>query len=92
MFSSKKKEKQRCKDVKKNINELWDDPIKQPTDAKLKQMWTETVVTGVKLVMSNHVYKFDNELRIQTDKGSIGLKLTGVLAEIKMLIGVSFLR
>ena len=55
-------------------------------------MWTETVVTGVKLVMSNHVYKFDNELRIQTDKGSIGLKLTGVLAEIKMLIGVSFLR
>ena len=49
-------------------------------------MWKETVATGVKLVMSNHVYKFDNELRIQTDKGSIGLKLTGVLAEIKMLI------
>ena len=32
--------------------------------------------------MKNHVYTFDNEIRKQTKGGPIGLKLTGVLAQI----------
>ena len=35
--------------------------------------------------MDNHVYQFNNELRIQTKGGPIGLKLTGEIADCLML-------
>ena len=35
--------------------------------------------------MKNHVFTFDNEIRKQTKGGPIGLKLTGVLAQVFMI-------
>ena len=35
--------------------------------------------------MDNHVYQFNNEMRIQTKGGPIGLKLTGEIADCLML-------
>ena len=37
------------------------------------------------VIMENHVFTFDNEIRKQTQAGPIGLKLTGVLAQILLI-------
>ena len=71
---------------KKKTDDLLDESPNIATDEVVKIMWMEILVTSVKLVMKNHSYKFDKEIRVQTDEGSIGLKITGVLVEIEMLI------
>ena len=58
---------------KKETDDLWDESPKIATDDIVKIMWMETLVTSVKLVMKNHIYKFDKQIRVQTDEGSIGL-------------------
>ena len=35
--------------------------------------------------MKNHVYRFDNQLRVQANGGPIGLALTGEVAECYMM-------
>ena len=37
------------------------------------------------VIMKNHVFTFNNEIRKQTKGGPIGLKLTGVLVQIFMI-------
>ena len=37
------------------------------------------------VVMGNHVYSFNGEIRLQLDGGPIGLKLSGALAKVCML-------
>ena len=64
---------------------LWKFPESQPSKHIKKTMWAEAIVYGVQLIMQNHVYKFDNQIKVQKDGGSIGVTLTGVLSEIKML-------
>ena len=48
-------------------------------------MCAESLAIGVREVMNNHKYKFNGELRVKENEGSMGDELTGVLAEIKML-------
>ena len=48
-------------------------------------MLREALRVALTLIMKNHVYTFDNEIRKQTRGGPIGLKLTGVLAQIFMI-------
>jgi len=47
-------------------------------------MLVEALKISLTLIMENHVYVFNNELRIQTKGGTIGVDLTGVLADIFM--------
>merc|ERR1711954_352600 len=35
--------------------------------------------------MDNHIFKFESDIRVQTNEGGIGLTITGVLSELKML-------
>ena len=35
--------------------------------------------------MNNHIYEFDGKILLQKDEGSIGMRLTGILAEIIMI-------
>ena len=40
---------------------------------------------GIKMVMRNHLYKFNGEVFIQGEGGPIGLELTGAIARVFML-------
>ena len=48
-------------------------------------MLRESLHVALSVIMKNHVYTFNNEIRKQTKGGPIALKLTGVLAQIFMI-------
>ena len=48
-------------------------------------MLKEALRVVLTVIMKNHVYTFDGEIRKQVKGGLIGLKLTGVLAQIFMI-------
>ena len=48
-------------------------------------MLKEALTVVLTVIMKNHVYIFDGEIRKQMRDGSISLKLTGVLAQIFMI-------
>ena len=87
--TQKKKEnihKDKKSRLKKSIDDLWTFPISNPKIEERKLMFGLIMSTGVRLVMNNHVYKFNKITRVQENKGGIGVELTGVLAELKMLL------
>ena len=47
---------------------------------KVRQMFTEAMKIALLFIMENRVYNFDNEMKLQSKGGPIGLKLTGILA------------
>ena len=47
-------------------------------------MLAEALSIGVKFVMSNHLYIFNQEVRMQSKGGPIGLALTGDVAQVFM--------
>ena len=53
-------------------------PLRQP-DGHTRRVMLRVALT---VIMKNHVFTFDNEIRKQTKGGPIGLKLIGVLAQI----------
>ena len=63
----------------------WNLPVTQPDERARRIMLREALRVALKVIMKNHVYTFDNEIRKQTKGGPIGLKLTGVLAQIFMI-------
>ena len=48
-------------------------------------MLREALHVTLSVIMKNHVYTFNNEIKKQTKGGPIGLQLTGVLAQIFMI-------
>ena len=50
-----------------------------------KRLLRSALQIALTLVMKNHVYVFENELRKQRKGGAIGLELTGLLARIYMI-------
>ena len=48
-------------------------------------MFTEALRTGLRVVMKNHVYEFDGEIRHQSEGGPFGLELTGNVAQVFMI-------
>ena len=60
-------------------------PVRQPDERARRIMLREALTVALTVIMKNHVYTFDNEIRKQTKGGPIGLKLTGVLAQSFMI-------
>ena len=58
----------------------------EPNKKQIKAMFAKAISVAVEVSMNNHLYKFNNETRLQTEGGSIGVDLTGELAEMQMLI------
>ena len=54
------------------------------SDEETRRMWREAVGVMVAQVMKNHCFKFRGKLYRQEEGGSIGLDLTGVIAEVYM--------
>ena len=70
---------------KENKQDMWIFSEIEPGIHMIKCMLSEAVSIACKLMMDNHVYKFDNKFYIQSNEGSIGVMFTGVASEIKML-------
>ena len=63
----------------------WTPPREKPDEQKVRQMFTEAMKIALLFIMENHVYTFDNEMKLQSKGGPIGLKLTGILAQVFMV-------
>ncbi|PFX12116.1 hypothetical protein AWC38_SpisGene23975 [Stylophora pistillata] len=63
----------------------WNPPVTQPDERAKRIMLKEALRVVLTVIMKNHVFTFDNEIRKQIRGGPIGLKLTGVLAQIFMI-------
>ena len=48
-------------------------------------MFGKALEIMIVLCMDNHVYQFENQIRIQKESGPIGLKLTGEIADCLMI-------
>ena len=76
----------RSKEEKKEERfKLWNMPNKQPDEYTKRVMFREAIRVVLGIIMNNHVYTFDNEIRKQIRGSPIGLQLTGVLAQILQL-------
>ena len=63
----------------------WTPPREKPDEQKVRQIFTEAMKIALLFIMENHVYTFDNEIKLQSKGGPIGLKLTGILAQVFMV-------
>ena len=56
----------------------------EPNEQETRKVWCESIKILIKQVMKNHCFKFQGKLFKQEEGGSIGLDLTGIMAEIYM--------
>lgn len=56
-----------------------------PDAYQQREMLTEALRVGLEVVMKNHVYEFDGEVRHQQRGGPIGVELTGNIAQVFMI-------
>ena len=54
------------------------------TEDEKKELLAKVVEVAVKTTFRNHLYQFEGKMFIQAEGGSIGLRLTGVVAKIVM--------
>jgi hypothetical protein len=67
------------------IKQMWRKPRYKPDKEDKRKMVAIMVEIAVIKVMKTHFYKFKDTIRRQYDGGSIGLRLTGEVAEMRML-------
>ena len=71
---------------KKKRNEtVWIKPKRSPTKTEERTMFGIALEIMLITCMDNHVYLFENEVRVQKKGGPIGLKLTGEIADCIMI-------
>ena len=59
----------------------WNPPKKQARGYTKRLMLREALHVALSVIMKNHVYTFNNDIKKQIKGGPIRLKLTGVFAE-----------
>ena len=62
----------------------WIFPERVPNETTKRIMLVEVLKIGLNIVLTNHLYTYDNVVRKQNEGGAIGLQLTGVVADIFM--------
>jgi hypothetical protein len=78
-------EKAESKDKKKKRITEWIAPNRFPTTKEQRKMFGKALEIMLITCMDNHVYQFDNKIRIQKQGSPIGLKLTGEIADCLMI-------
>ena len=63
----------------------WVPAVSVPDKREHCLMLTEALKIGMTVVMSKHVYIFDGKMHHQQSGGSIGLELTGNIAQVFMI-------
>ncbi|CAB4014237.1 Hypothetical predicted protein, partial [Paramuricea clavata] len=74
-------------DTREKRFQAWLLPSRAPAPHELvvRKMLTEALKIVLLFIIKNHLYTFDNEIRLQSKGGPIGLELTGVLAQLCMV-------
>ena len=60
-------------------------PEKEPNDIQKRRMLGHTMQIMILAGMENHIYRFDNEIKKQTEGGPIDLFLTGEIADCYLI-------
>ena len=63
----------------------WREVSRELSKREKRKLLGKVVEIGVMILMRNHVYQFEGKNRVQREGGSIGLKLTGVVAKLRMI-------
>ena len=63
----------------------WNPAVRVPDQHQQRAMLSRALRSGLMVVMENHVYCFDGEIRHQQEGGPIGLELTGNIAQVFMI-------
>ena len=63
----------------------WVAPVSAPNEREQRVMLTEALKIGMLVVMNNHLYTFNGHTYRQESGGSIGLELTGNIAQVFMI-------
>ena len=80
----KKTENEKKNKKKKSVAE-WINPKRSPSAKEQRKLFGKALEVMLITCMDNHVYQFENRLRIQKQGGPIGLKLTGEIADCLMI-------
>ena len=70
---------------KKKKKEEWTKPKRKPTVNEERKLFGKALEIMLVTCMDNHVYQFDNQIRVQNKGGPIGLKLTGEIFDCIMI-------
>ena len=76
--------------IKKNANKKkkgtqYSSPKRKPNEKEERKMLRKVIEIMIVSGMKNHVYKFQNQIRLQMKGGPIGLALTGEVADCCMI-------
>ena len=63
---------------------IWTKVPEEVTEIEKKKLVALAIKLGVIEIMGNHMYEFGGKTFVQTDGGSIGLRMTGSVARIVM--------
>ena len=63
----------------------WKPPAKEPNKIVKKTMVSEALRVAIEYIMKNHIYRFNDTIKKQSQGGPIGLELTGELAAVFMM-------
>ena len=63
----------------------WLKPGRNPTTKKQRKMFGKALEIMIITCMDNHLYQFENKVRVQNKGGPIGLKFTGEIADCLMI-------
>ena len=63
----------------------WLPPVEQQDEITTRKMFMEAMKVVLLFIMKNHLYTLDNQIKLMTEGGPIGLELTGVLAQFFMV-------
>ena len=64
--------------------EPWKEAEERPTDVQKTTMMKEAMRVALTVIMKNHTYEFNQEIKRQLEGGPIGMDLTGTVAKIFM--------
>ena len=70
---------------KKRKSAEWIKPRRNPTKKEERNMFGKALEMMLIMCMDNHIYEFENKIRLQKQGGPIGLKLTGEIADCLMI-------
>ena len=77
--------RQRLHQPTKEENSVFTKPTRSPNKQDEKEIMAKCLELMIIASMTNHVYLFKNTIRLQTEGGAIGLKVTQALARLYML-------
>ena len=75
-----------CLQNNEDDDSKWLRASRLPDENEKKKILGLVLATLVDFVMSNHVYKVGDNIHLQTDGGPMGLKLTGAIARVVMIL------